>query len=69
MDDFDWTTDMYYPTIDLTEKLSLLGNFYTSNMTEKRTIITFRMYADYETLIKKSFDETLAFFKTYTNDF
>jgi len=35
-DDFDWTTDMYLPSFDISDKMSLLGNYYTNNSTKKR---------------------------------
>ena len=59
---------MYYPSLDITDKLSLYGNFFSDDFNERRRIVTFRMYADLELLVKDAFDNTLQYFRDYINN-
>lgn len=49
--DFDWETDPYLPVLDITNEIQVLGDYYSTHKDDKRSITTFRMYADYETLV------------------
>ena len=60
-DDFDWTVP-YRPTIDITKHIKVKGDFFSEDVDDDRTITTFRMFADYESLVKGVFDGTIAYF-------
>ena len=57
-EDFDWTTP-YQPTLDITEMIQVLGDIYSEDQDDVRTYTTFRMLADYETIIQKAYDDTM----------
>ena len=65
-DDFDWSVP-YRPTLDITKHINVKGDFFAESEKDERTITTFRMIADYETLVKGVYDNTLAYFRGFTN--
>lgn len=66
--DFDWTTDPYMPTLDITDKIEVLGDYFSDSETDSRVITTFRMYADYESLINGAFDDAKEYFMELGNN-
>jgi hypothetical protein len=66
-DDFDWSVP-YRPTLDITKHIDVKGDFFSESEKDERTITTFRMIADYESLVKAVYDDTLAYFRGFTND-
>ena len=65
-DDFDWSIP-YRPTLDITKHINIKGDFFADSEKEERTVTTFRMIADYETLVKSVYDGTLAYFNSFKN--
>ena len=65
-DDFDWSVP-YRPTLDITKHINIKGDFFGESEKDERTITTFRMIADYETLVKGVYDNTLAYFRGFAN--
>lgn len=65
--DFDWDSDPYMPSLDITDKIEVLGDYFSDSESDKRTITTFRMYADYESLVNAAFTNTKAFFLDLSN--
>jgi hypothetical protein len=66
--DFDWKTDPYMPTLDITNKIEVLGDYFSDSESDKRVITTFRMYADYESLINGAFTGAKDYFTSLAND-
>jgi len=58
-EDFDWSTP-YQPTLDITDMIEVLGDFYSEHSDDVRTYTTFRMLADYESIIQKAYDDTMS---------
>ena len=57
----------YRPTLDITKHVNVKGDFFTESEKDERTITTFRMIADYESLVKAVYDNTLAYFQGFAN--
>jgi len=66
--DFDWTTDPYMPTLDITDKVEVLGDYFSDKETDSRVITTFRMYADYESLVNGAFSLAKKYFVELANN-
>jgi hypothetical protein len=66
-DDFDWSTP-YRPTLDITKYINVTGDFFSQSEHDARTVTTFRMFADYETLVQGVYDSTRAYFYSFMND-
>lgn len=56
------------PSLDITDKIEVLGDYFSDSESDKRTITTFRMYADYESLVNGAFDATKDYFTGLAND-
>jgi len=65
--DFDWTTDPYMPTLDITDKVEVLGDYFSDKESDSRVITTFRMYADYEKLVNGAFTLAKKYFRVLAN--
>ena len=44
-----------------------MGDYYSTEKNDKRSITTFRMYADYETLVTQAYSDTQDYYNAYAN--
>lgn len=65
--DFDFNTDPWLPSLDITKHIKVLGDYFSENESDERTITTFRMYADYETFIKDAYYDSKSYFNSQCN--
>jgi len=56
------------PTLDITDKIEVLGDYFSDSETDSRVITTFKMYADYEKLVNKAFKDTKKYFNKLSSD-
>jgi hypothetical protein len=56
------------PTLDITDKIEVLGDYFSDSETDSRVITTFKMYADYEKLVNKAFEDTKKYFNKLSSD-
>jgi len=56
------------PTLDITDKIEVLGDYFSDSETDSRVITTFKMYADYEKLVNKAFEDTKEYFNKLSSD-
>lgn len=56
------------PSLDITDKIEVLGDYFSDSESDKRTITTFRMYADYESLVNGAFTASKDYFSALAND-
>lgn len=62
MTDFDWDTDPYLPTLDITDHISVLGDYFADTEAVNRTITTVKLTVDYETLVYKAYKSAKKYF-------
>ena len=53
--DIDFETDVLMPRINLSNNIKVLGDYFSEINKEKSVKSTFRMYIDYEEVIKSAF--------------
>lgn len=64
--DFDWSVP-YQPTLDITKHIQVMGDYYSDNSKEMRTITTFRMYLDYESFVVGVYNNVIDYFNDFKN--
>mmetsp|Transcript_36078 Transcript_36078/g.55393 ORF Transcript_36078/g.55393 Transcript_36078/m.55393 type:complete len:257 (+) Transcript_36078:1037-1807(+) len=63
--DIDFETDPLFPRLDITKYVAMTGDYYTkAEEGENKTVTTFRMHADYETMVKTAHYYTVEYFHT-----
>lgn len=65
--DFDWS-DPWLPHLDITDKIEVLGDYFSDSEKDIRTITTFRMFADYEAMVMSAFKDTTKYYNKLGNN-
>lgn len=67
IDDIDFDTDPLMPRISFSDNIEVFGDYFANINDKKNVKSTFRMYIDYENIIKSAYGSTKLYFKKYKN--
>jgi hypothetical protein len=64
----DFLTDPYLPRIDISSYIQVLGDFFSLNSSDPRSITSVKLFFDYDTMQINALEETLSYFNNYFNN-